>query len=132
MNAQQSFAARGREVAAPGVVLERCRDGREARRRLLVLRVAVARRHVPRAVVVAIDHEAALASLAFCRRRLHRATPCTALQWFACKRPQIDGNLLSHERRTARFKDRCVCLRPRVTLMLVQLPMACLGMRLTR
>ena len=42
-----------------------------ARRRLLVLGVAVARRHVPRAVVVAIDHEAGVASLAFRRRLLH-------------------------------------------------------------
>ena len=70
MNAQQSFAARGRETAAPGVVLERCRDGREARRRLLVLGVAVARRLVPRAVVVAVDREAGVASLAFRRRLL--------------------------------------------------------------
>ena len=63
------FAARGREVAAPGVVLERCRDGRaSAAGDSWCSGVAVARRHVPRAVVVAIDHEAGVASLAFRRR----------------------------------------------------------------
>ena len=56
--------------------------------------VAVARRHVPRAVVVAIDHGAAVASLAFCRRRpltISTAHAAPSRDATACKQAVVSG-----------------------------------------